>query len=1215
MNTDLERLRAIKSFPSLVKYLRDELDWEFETDDVEDLTYEYNAAEFGLDTKSAAAIREIKQLRPLVGKQPWGIFYLDFAGQKISVSALRGILRGLVAKKRGSANPSEMQKWQVENLLFICTSDDFSNFNFGYFRGSQTNRAILSTFGWHHGDTHLRTLAEYNLPALRFPSDTSNAENWLNKWRAAFDVEAVTDKFFDDYHKVFVAIENEVRATIKSDEQARLYTQRLFNRLMFIYFIQKKGWLSFNGEQKYLRALFNAAEEQKEKFLHDRLHWLFFYGMGNAGLIKELKQLDFLEQKRGVVPYLNGGLFDVEDDHDAKLSKDQLLQAADVEISNDAFRKILDLFERYNFTVEESTPLNVQVAVDPEMLGKVFEELVTGRHETGSYYTPRPIVSFMCREALKHYLDAVQPSKEAVAKFVDEEDASELQNPEAVLEALKRVRICDPACGSGAYLLGMMHELTRLRAALFKSKKIDDATLYDRKRWIIENNLYGVDNDKFAVQIACLRLWLSLAIESEEPHPLPNLDFKIECGDSLTAPAPSEAEKQMTFARTALVTDFRQAKGEYMREVDPDRKRQLRQRIVDLRAEIALALKHKSPRATEGQIQKKEQELVLLRKNIESARNATIKAELEKQVEKYKRTLSEWRNAAKQDDNEFDWAVEFAEVFMPLARDRWRMDDLHPMLNDFKRQGTLVEEAQPDTDSGGFDIVLANPPYVRHRALGREYKEKSLKTNYSDVFSSLADLYVYFFARAQQLLRDGGVGCFISSNKWLQQEYGENLRQELLDKQAFHLVVDFGELPVFASVTAYTAVFLWQKLKRESVATSYAVVEDLEKCYAEGLRECVDRIAQAVPASQFGSGKSRLSTSNKRVLMDASGQPLGELASAIFVGLQTSADKIYILDFVKEVSKNRVLLHSKATGEDHIFERDLVKPILSGADVKRYEQPEPSQFIIFPYNVKDGKATLIPEKELGKRVPLTSEYLKQNRAPLEARENGKLKGPSWYAFGRNQNLDKQEFVKLCVPRLVSRIQTIFDNDGSFYLDNVDVGGVTLTNDDETNYLFVMAVLNSQLLTWYLRQISTPFRGGFYSCNKQYLSRLPIPEAPISECKAVAKIARHTQQLHTGRRKSVEKFLRTIGIEPAESSSRNPLEQPWTLSAEDFMRRARHAPMKMFTDARDETYSLTEEITKVEYEIDERVAALYGVTLEPTRTTATLSVGSDPGPFA
>ena len=489
---------------------------------------------------------------------------MDFAGEKLSVGALRGILRGLVAKKRASANQSEMRKWQVENLLFICTSDDFENFNFAYFRGSETNRAVLSTFGWHHGDTHLRTLAEFNLPALRFPSDTSNSEEWLKKWRAAFDVEKVTDEFFHHYNEVFTTVEKEVRASVKDDRQGRLFTQKLFNRLMFIYFIQRKGWLSFKDapKSKYLRALLNEAIAKKENFFSDRLYWLFFRGMSVADMDLGAETEEQLREKRGDVPPLNGGLFELEDELDER---------GRVPIKNDAFGLILDLFERYNFTIEESTPLDVQVAVDPEMLGKVFEELVTGRHETGSYYTPRPIVSFMCREALKYYLADVQPNKDAVSTFVDDGDASDLQNPEAVLEALKRVRVCDPACGSGAYLLGMMHELTRLRAALFKSKRIDDATLYDRKRWIIENNLYGVDNDKFAVQVACLRLWLSLAIESDDPHPLPNLDYKIERGDSLIAPAPSESEKQMTFARSALVGDFRQAKGEYMRETDPEK--------------------------------------------------------------------------------------------------------------------------------------------------------------------------------------------------------------------------------------------------------------------------------------------------------------------------------------------------------------------------------------------------------------------------------------------------------------------------------------------------------------------------------------------------------------------------------------------------------------------------------------------------------------------
>ena len=197
-----------------------------------------------------------------------------------------------------------------------------------------------------------------------------------------------------------------------------------------------------------------------------------------------------------------------------------------VHIPNDTFAEILKLFERYNFTVTESTPLDIEVAIDPEMLGKVFEELVTGRHDTGSYYTPRPVVSFMCRESLKICLqNKTDETPECLQKFVDDGDATNIRDPEKVLKVLQTLRICDPACGSGAYLLGMMGELLRLRDALFKSNKIDSKTTYQRKLDIIQQNLYGVDKDEFAVNIAMLRLWLSLAVdyEGDIPEPLPNL--------------------------------------------------------------------------------------------------------------------------------------------------------------------------------------------------------------------------------------------------------------------------------------------------------------------------------------------------------------------------------------------------------------------------------------------------------------------------------------------------------------------------------------------------------------------------------------------------------------------------------------------------------------------------------------------------------------------
>jgi type I restriction-modification system DNA methylase subunit len=291
------------------------------------------------------------------------------------------------------------------------------------------------------------------------------------------------------------------------------------------------------------------------------------------------------------VPFLNGGLFDLEDDYDVREK---------VKIPNSAFAAVFDLLDRYNFTVTESTPLDIEVAVDPEMLGKVFEELVTGRHETGSYYTPRTIVAFMCREALKHYLVAQAVSlcykagdDAAVAHFVDDNDPSAIPDPEAVLEALKRVKVCDPACGSGAYLLGMMHELLRLRQALFATRGLDSSTIYQRKLEIIQNNLYGVDMDLFAVNIAKLRLWLSLAVDYEgpKPPPLPNLDFKIERGDSLTAPDPQEIPDLFRKQLVERADQLADLKGQYLSTYEAPKKK-LAERIYAAEAELRATLQH-----------------------------------------------------------------------------------------------------------------------------------------------------------------------------------------------------------------------------------------------------------------------------------------------------------------------------------------------------------------------------------------------------------------------------------------------------------------------------------------------------------------------------------------------------------------------------------------------------------------------------------------------
>ena len=576
-------IQNIRDFDTLLDFFRDKLDWHIPEDvELEDVAFPWSAEDLDLDETAA----ECKQLPPfppiqsiLFGEatQPWGIFFLQFNSEHIYRTALRRVLRGLVERRDRDPN---LPSWQHDQLLFICTTPNYRQFAFANFAANENwRRSVLSIFSWEQGDTHIRTLCEYNLPALAYPSDGfSDDEAWLNAWKEAFDVEIVTDKFFADYQRVFSRVEAAVEGIPDNlEEEKRLYTQRLFNRLMFLRFIEKKGWLTYNGDREYLRALFNATEaETDQDFLNDRLFYAFFFGLGSELDFEE--SMDAFVEARGEVPFLNGGLFerkDYEYDH----------QHA-IHIPNDKFDEILKLFERYHFTVTESTPLDVEVAVDPEMLGKVFEELVTGRHDTGSYYTPRSVVSFMCRESLKICLqNKTDETEECLKKFVDDGDATEIRNPEKVLEVLQTLRICDPACGSGAYLLGMMSELLRLREALFQSNQIDSPIIYQRKLDIIQKNLYGVDKDEFAVNIAMLRLWLSLAVdyEGDTPQPLPNLDYKVAVGDSLTGPTPSG--ENLGFA-IQFIQQIQEHQAEYLVTHNDSDKQILRETIAELKGQI-----------------------------------------------------------------------------------------------------------------------------------------------------------------------------------------------------------------------------------------------------------------------------------------------------------------------------------------------------------------------------------------------------------------------------------------------------------------------------------------------------------------------------------------------------------------------------------------------------------------------------------------------------
>jgi hypothetical protein len=382
------------------------------------------------------------------------------------------------------------------------------------------------------------------------------------------------------------------------------------------------------------------------------------------------------------------------------------------------------------------------VAVDPEMLGKVFEELVTGRHETGSYYTPKPIVAFMCREALKAYLHAQLPDEgpDSIERFVDDHHPDGLRDPEAVLEALRSVTACDPACGSGAYLLGLLHELVELRRCLFSVRQVDPVSDYRRKLEIIQRNLYGVDIDPFAVNIARLRLWLSLAIDYDgpKPEPLPNLDFKIEVGDSLTARHVGEGGQLAL--RQKPVEEFQKLKTTYLTAHGDDKRR--------LYADIQVAKKNLADLTHGG---------------------ATVHG--------------------------FDWPVEFAEVFA----------------------------------DGGFDLLLANPPYVRTHRLSDTQKQ-ILWQIYSG-FKGKADLYACFIQRGIDLLKQGGIVTYICSDGWQRLDSYDVLRSYILSTCEPQLILDL-RYNVFQEAKVKVSIFQFRRTVNpdlEGATVTYAPIHSTDE--------------------------------------------------------------------------------------------------------------------------------------------------------------------------------------------------------------------------------------------------------------------------------------------------------------------------------------------------------------------------------------------------
>ena len=708
----------------------------------------------------------------------------------------RGIRDMLLTDWRNNGNAGAFMFCYRKNesvLRFSYVSEAWTFADDGSYQKESTD---AKRFTYLLGEGHRSRTAIQQFEKLRDSSLT------LKDLTKAFSVDAVSDMFFKGYKQqyediiFFVTGKRMVKVANKWEERQegepneyimqqfakfdnqekaiRDYVKKLMGRLVFLQFLQKKGWLGVPagaewgaGDAEFIQNLFAECED-KDHFVDNVLEVLFNdLNTEREGNLSPLTS----HHSPLKIPYLNGGLFerDVTDETEFPLPAKYM-------------QSLLDFFASYNFTIDENDPDDAEVGVDPEMLGRIFENLLEDNKDKGAFYTPKEIVSYMCRESLIAYLQTDiedEPTKEAIRQFVTTHDVNALGTNskfrQQVDEALKSVKICDPAIGSGAFPMGLLKELFQCRTAL---EGITQSKAADIKKHIIQQNIYGVDIERGAVDIARLRFWLSLIVDEETPQALPNLDFKIMQGNSLleqyegvelSGMSLNEQEKHKTkkgeawqqslaFDEHIALDNIQHAIKEYYFTNDHTAKVNLRAIINENVRSYILNLK-----GCTQDIQKKLQNLPIPNNQF------------------------------------FLWHIYFKEVF----------------------------------DGGGFDIVIGNPPYVSTK--GRAEEEKN---NLNSAFGFVDDLYHHFIIHGFNILKEKGIQSMITSDTYFTTLTKTSLRKKFLSYSMLQ-IVHWGH-DIFEDALVSTATFFCQKCNKEKTIIKFYDVKG-KKTIWDGTKYEIDQ--------------------------------------------------------------------------------------------------------------------------------------------------------------------------------------------------------------------------------------------------------------------------------------------------------------------------------------------------------------------------------------
>lgn len=940
----------------------------------------------------------------------------------------------------------------------------------------------------------------------------------------SFSVEALSKEFFAKYNEHYdqflaeltsssriadtrtrfgIGLEETEEAQSTADKPIRDFAKKLLGRLIFLHFLQKKGWLHgpadttdwSTGDKDFLRTYLTLAEAagKRESFHSAYLAPLFFEALNTD----RPGQIFPLTGTR--MPYLNGGLFDPEPE-----------PLRTLDLPAQLFAELFSFFSEYNFTIDENDPEDHEVGIDPEMLGHIFENLLEDNKDKGAYYTPKVIVSYMCRQSLLRYLESHLGKNEHLTRLCEIHEPGDLRekgnwcgaNAKRIATLLEDVKICDPAIGSGAFPIGMLNEIVHLRT-LLNNELNDPAERAKLKKSIIQNSIHGVDLDSGAVDIARLRFWLALVVDEETPSPLPNLDYKIMQGNSLlesfqgidlsqihAAPDPHVFqlktilgspqhefnlldEKQTEFReqQKAKQDDLLESTRAYFAARKPERKAQLRaaidQKVIEHIAhciagdlEKTEALADQQAKIAAGKLPKtkgwseKKSEKTLLALHAAITRLKNVRRQLEQTTRQPERPF-------------FLWHLLFRDVF----------------------------------EQGGFDIVIANPPYVRQELI-KEQKPLIEAEGYT-TYTGTADLLVYFYERAIQLLKPKGVLTFITSNKFYRAGYGEILRSHLAENLTLHTLIDFRDAPVFNGVIAYASILIGQKEPAPANHSAAALSWDQAKPAAVLPLE----IAKAFPVAQ-----SSLTPEAWRLVSPAENKLLTKICS--FDGSLKDRNCHVRRGLTTGLNEAFVLTESDVIGLMPLSreEQNIIKPFKKGKSLGRWNIPSENLWCLQIESSNNKKHpwsdSANPWDDFKTTYPKVAEHFESLKEKTDS------KGTRLWDRLLNRDDQGHFFWELrsCkywnefnLPKITS---TKVSKEPTFA---IDTSNSLLAN---TAYFFsptedcevILALFNSKVFHFYALHRFVEKEGGFFEVQPEPLEEFPIPSATVSEKTRLSALA-------------------------------------------------------------------------------------------------------------